>query len=452
MHTVQRQRHVGYRQMVGRAFVALVMLFTTSTWGVGRAAADAATDDYFVAAFGDPMDFSNPEDLVIDTGEAMFVGGYNKSISGGQLHFDTRGPFQFDPVWPGYATGIPHGREGGRVPIDTARFTRLAIRMNAPDGAPVGIRWFSCMEANASCQGGQAFTARSGWNTYDLKLGDDGTVPGLPVNWTGRIVGLRIVGTVSGHFDIDYLRLTSPTGDTTELPGGPSIDLRPTDRLDFATTAGNPWDMDSLADIAQQVGLKPGGNVQGNQFRGCSLGTSTGQFPGIMLNMPGGRTIDADRFKTLTFEYSYDGSFSTRPVPGGGAFARVFWFDPAGNRHPTQAIHLYPNERVVQIRLDDPASTYKGIEPGKGVATGKAWAGRVSQFRISPNDTKDSRCFTIGRVWLTSDDPVGTAIDLPVGSPTASLSPITVKSSVATSVVRRPSVRHTTRRTTKKRR
>jgi hypothetical protein len=451
MRTVQQPRHFG-RRATRVAVVAVASLTSIAVAGHGRVEAQGAADDYFVAAFGDPMDFSNPEDLVIDTEEAMFVGGSNKQVSGGQLHFDASGPFQFDPVWPGYATGIPHGREGGRVPVDTARFNRLVIRMNAPDGAPVGLRWFSCIEANASCQGGQAFTARGGWNTYDLKLGDDGTVPGLPVNWTGRIVGLRVVGTASGHFDIDYLRLTSPSGDTTELQGGPSIDLRPTDRLDFATAAGNSWDMDSLADIAQQVGLKPGGNVQGNQFRGCSLGTSTGQFPGIMLNMPGGRAIDADRFKTLTFEYSYEGSFSTRPVPGGGAFARVFWFDPAGNRHPTQAIHLYPNERVVQVRLDDPASMYKGVEPGKGVATGKPWAGKVTQFRISPNDTKNSRCFTIGRVWLTSDDPVGTAVDLPAGPVAASAPPSTVKASRVTTVARRTPARRTTRRTTKKKR
>ncbi len=451
MRTVERPRLVRRQRATGLALAVVLAVASTTLPTLVRAAAQGATDDYFVTAFGDPMDFSNPEDLVIDTDEAMFVGGSNKSISGGQLHFDADGPFQFDPVWPGYATGIPHGREGGRVPIDTTRFTRLVIRMNAPEGAPVGLRWFSCIEANASCQGGQAFTARGGWNTYDIKLGDDGTVPGQPVNWTGRIVGLRIVGTVRGHFDIDYMRLSSPTGDTTEPQGGPSTDLRPVDRLDFATAAGNSWDMDSLADIAQQVGLRPGGNVQGNQFRSCSLGTSTGQFPGIMLNMPGGRSIDADRFTTLTFEYSYEGSFSTRPVPGGGAFARVFWFDSAGNRHPTKAIHLYPNEHVVQIRLDDPASIYKGIEPGKGVATGKPWAGKVTQFRISPNDTKDSRCFTIGRVWLTSDDPVGTAVDLPPGSPAAAATTSTVKASGAVAT-RRTTVRRTTRRTTRKKR
>ena len=77
--------------------------------------AQGSADDYFVAAFGDPMDFSNPEDLVINTNEAMFTGNAaNKSLGGGQLHFDSVGATTFDPVWAGSAAGTPHGREGGR--------------------------------------------------------------------------------------------------------------------------------------------------------------------------------------------------------------------------------------------------------------------------------------------------------------------------------------------------
>ncbi len=368
------------------------------------ALAQGSGSDYHLDAFGDPMDFSNPEDLVIDTEEAMFVGGSNKSISGGQLHFDANGPFQFDPVWPGFPTGIPHGREGGRVPIDTSRYRRFVIRMNAPEGAPVGLRWFSCLKQSADCQGGQAFTARGGWNTYDITLGDDGTVPGLPVNWTGKMLGLRFVGTVSGHFDIDWIRLVpADEANVAEIVGGPTIDIRPSAKLDYATASGNPWDMDSMGDLKELVALLPGSSITGGNFKGCSIGTSTLQFPGLVFNLASG-PIDAARFKTLTFEYSYPGPFSARPVNGGGTFARVFWFSPDGKRHPTNAIHLYPNENVVQVDLTHPQTMFPGIEPGKGVATGAPWAGVVTGFRINPNDTKDSKCFTIGRVWLTADE------------------------------------------------
>ncbi len=415
----------------GRAsIIATALGFSLLADSTGALSPASAADrsDYHVAAFGDPMDFSNQEDLVINTNEAMFVGGTNKSISDGQLHFDTNGAFQFDPVWPGFKTGIPHGREGGRVPIDAEHFKRFVIRMNAPEGLPVGIRWFTCREANSTCAGGQAFTARGGWNTYDIRIGLDGTVPSLNAPWAGNITGLRFVGTGSGHFDVDYVRIVPEGVDSNEIVGGPTIDVRPTDKLDFATAAGNPWDMDSMGDVAQTVALKPGFSVANNRFSGCSLGTSTGQFPGLVFNMPGGALIDANRFKTLTFEYSYEGDFSAQHRPGGGAFARVFWFSPDGKRHPTNAIHLYPNENVAQIRLDHPATMFQGIEPGKGVATGAPWQGTATQFRLNPNDSLDSRCFTVGRVWLTSDDPAGTPIQLQKSAPAKKSSPTKKKS------------------------
>jgi hypothetical protein len=404
-----RRRFLSLRRIASA--VALVAAATTApSISPPFASAQGTGVDYHVDAFGDPLDFSNPEDLVIDTEEAMFVGGSNKSISGGQLHFDANGPFQFDPVWAGFPTGIPHGREGGRVPIDTARYRRFVIRMNAPEGAPVGLRWFSCLKQSADCQGGQAFTARGGWNTYDITLGDDGTVPGLPVNWTGKMLGVRFVGTVSGHFDIDWIRLVpADEANVAEIVGGPTIDVRPTTKLDYATASGNSWDMDSMGDLKELVALLPGSSIDGGKFKGCSVGTSTLQFPGLVFNLPSG-PIDGGRFKTLTFEYSYPGAFSARPVNGGGTFARVFWFSPDGKRHPTNAIHLYPNENVVQVDLTHPQTMFPGIEPGKGVATGAPWAGMVTGFRINPNDTKDSKCFTIGRVWLTADEPTGAVL------------------------------------------
>ncbi len=401
------------RRLSVGVFVTLAVFIGTSV-GFSQAttppaSAAQAGDDYHLDAFGDPMDFSNQEDLVLDTNEAMFVGGTNKSIEGGQLHFDTAGPFQFDPVWSGFPTGIPHGREGGRVPIEADHYRRFVIRMNAPEGAPIGLRWFNCLAMTAACQGGQAFWGRGGWQTYEVNLGNDGTVDGMVVPWSGQITGLRFVGTVVGHFDIDWIRLV-PGGvsNPQELTGVAPPDPKPGDKLDYATWAGNPWDMDTLSDVAQQVHIQPGATVSGRRFRGCNIAVNTGKEgdPGLVLSLPGGRAIDANRFKTLTFEYSYEGSFSARTVPGGGMVARVFWSNAAG-RHPTMGIHLYPNERVVTIPLTHPAVPFKGIEPGKGVATGAPWQGSVLAFRLDPNQDPGARCFTIGRVWLSAEEPAG---------------------------------------------
>ncbi len=405
------------KRRVGYALMTPVLAGATLFAGTAnRALAQSPGTDYFVSAFGDPMDFSNQEDLVTDTNEAMFIGGTNKAISDGQLHFGTAGNYAVDLVWPGFSTGIPHGREGGRVPIDASLYGRVVIRMNVPGGSSLGVRWYNCLNL-AQCEGGQAVASVPGWNTYDIALGqgaNSGTVP-----WSGNMLGLRLIGLGSGRVDVDWVRLV-PAGaqNVGEIVGGPTINLAPTDRLDYATATGNPWDMDSLNDVSL-AGIKPGATVSNNRLRACTIGTASGQFPGLVFNLNGG-TIDANRFKTLTFEYSYEGPFSTRPIPGGGTFARVFWFDERGLRHPTNAIHLYPNESIVQIRLDQPAAVFQGSEAGKGVATGAPWTGKVTQFRINPNDTKDSRCFTIGRVWLTADEPAGAVVTPgPVLSPNA---------------------------------
>lgn len=160
--------------------------------------------------------------------------------------------------------------------------------------------------------------------------------------------------------------------------------------------------MDSAADV-RVAKLRPGWGVANHRLSGCTAGTAGGQFPLITLNLPGGQAIDASRFRTLTFQYSYEGTFNTRPVPSGGTFTRVFWYNASG-RHPTNTIHLYPNERVAQIRLDDPSALFQGVERGKGL-TGAPWAGPVTALAINPLDDKASRCFAIGRVWLTADEP-----------------------------------------------
>jgi hypothetical protein len=413
---------------------------------VGASSVRAQTiDDYHLAAFGDPMDFSNPEDAILNTTEAMMIGTSNRSISDGQLRFDAAGIFRFDAVWPGYPTGIPHGREGGRVPIDASQYRRLVIRMNAPEGAPLGVRWYSCLEQTQGCTGGQAFAGRGGWQTYDLALGE-GADGSLPVPWSGQLVGLSIVGNASGRFEIDYVRLvgagTADIGEVTQ--GGPSPLFRD-DRLDFATAAGDPWDMSGPGDVTV-ANLRPGWTVASGRLSGCTLGTAGGRFPQIFFTLPGGRAIDADRFNTLTFEYSYEGTFTTKPVPGGGAFARVFWYDESGARRPTQAIHLYPNERAVQVRLNDPRAVFTGVEGGR--RTGKPWGGRVTKVSINPSDDKAPRCFTIGRVTLTSDEPAGAA--LPAEAPTAAAPKATTKAAVRATSKKPATRKPTTKKTAAK--
>jgi hypothetical protein len=414
---------IPHRRIRAGAVAATLSLVLGAAAGLGSgpSASAQSSADYHLAAFGDPMDFSNPEDIVINVDEAMFTGATNKSISDGQLHFDAAGPgpFSFDPVWTGFPTGIPHGREGNRVPIDTGTYQRFVMRINTPDGMPLGVRWFNCPKMTADCMGGMRIDTRAGWNTYDVTLAGDGTSGGGSIPWSGPMTGFRVIGNGPGRVDVDWIRLVpGGSGDVGELAGGAPPDPVPSDRLDFASAAGNPWDMESLGDVQQQVKLAAGSTVSGNRFNACNTVVNTGKEgdPGMVMNLPGGKLIDADRFKTLTFEYSYQGTFSAFTRPGGGMVARIFWFDGRGTRHATNGIHLYPNERVVQIRLDGPRVPFDG--PNWEHDNGKTpWAGTVTAFRFDPNQDPGARCWTIGRMWLTADDPAGTIISFPPGRP-----------------------------------
>lgn len=91
------------------------------------------------------------------------------------------------------------------------------------------------------------------------------------------------------------------------------------------------------------------------------------------------------------------------------------------------------------VRLDDPAAVFQGVEAGNGKKTGKPWGGTVDEFRINPNDPKDSLCFRIGRIWLTADEPAGAVLTPIAAAPIPSAPAATVKaaSKVASKTTKR---------------
>jgi hypothetical protein len=393
-----RGRFVG--SVLAVVLLAALLMSTNTT-----VASSQDNSDYHLEAFGDPLDFSNPEDHVL-ANDSMLYGMREATMSGGQLHLDLDGLGFFSALWGGYPTGIPHGREGGVHPIDTSRYNRLVIRMNAPEAMAAGIQWFSCIEANEACSGAIGFTTKGGWNTYDFDLTKN--TGGNP--WGGNIVGVRIGLSPgeSAHVDVDWVRIVpNGVGNVEEISGAAPAPSAPTNRVDYATEAGDPWDWNSERD-GSPVHLRSV-SVGDGRYSACNISTSNKDGdPGVVMNLPGGKPIDANRFKTLTVEYSYEGSYSARTVPGGGTVARVFWFNARG-RHPTKSIHLYPNEHVFTIRLDDPRVMFQGIEPGKGKATGAQWAGMVTGFRFDPNQDPGDRCWKLGRMWLTADEDASSA-------------------------------------------
>ncbi len=51
------------------------------------------------------------------------------------------------------------------------------------------------------------------------------------------------------------------------------------------------------------------------------------------------------------------------------------------------------------------------------MATGAPWAGTVTAFRLDPNQDAGARCWSIGRVWLTADEPAGAVLAPVVAAP-----------------------------------
>jgi len=105
---------VSRRELVA-VVVAAFLALTAVAWpaparaaslgGTSRAQSDYATD-----SFGDPWDFSNPEDFIL-TPSVQSEGVHNLAMSGGMLSgsADAGGKFEFLRSWKGM--GLPWGRD-----------------------------------------------------------------------------------------------------------------------------------------------------------------------------------------------------------------------------------------------------------------------------------------------------------------------------------------------------
>ncbi len=144
-------------------------------------------------------------------------------MSDGQLRLEFERTGFFSPLWGGYPTGIPHGRDGALRPIDTSRYQRLVMRMNAPGGVTMMARWYTCLQADDSCSGGHQFTTAEGWNTYDLTLAPNTPDPAVSKPWAGQVLTVRIVVATPSpiRVDVDWVRIV-PAGlqPVEEIQGG----------------------------------------------------------------------------------------------------------------------------------------------------------------------------------------------------------------------------------------
>jgi hypothetical protein len=181
-----------------------------------------AAVDFATERWGDAWDFSNGDDLLLDTGPTMSL--RDGAVRGGLLTFGMDRPGYVSPLWGGYPGALHLGREGlaPQNRIDAGRFTRFSFSMWAERDVAAGVQWFG--GANGQTWGGQPLAVRAGWHTYDVALRNSGY--GLPQEWAGRIAGLRFALSPSQptRFAVDWMRLYAP-GTPVPAPAGAVYDV-----------------------------------------------------------------------------------------------------------------------------------------------------------------------------------------------------------------------------------
>jgi hypothetical protein len=399
----------GLAKRITQCCTAFALVFaTTLASGATPAPAQAAATppDYAVETFGDPWDFSNPEDGGPSAG-LLSTGIESSSMSEGQLKFRVGGPSYWFFLQGGYADSMPTGRDASAHPVDASRFNRLVIRMSSSSYMGAGIRWFGCSDGS-NCVGGNGFGINPGMNTYDIPLGSSNAGP---LNWGGKIIALRIDFAPNTPTDIaiDWIRLTSSGGPVDQWSGPvPSI-VQPdvTGGDDFATIArnGDAWDFDQATDVLRADNATV--SVANGQVNGVNAGPAMND-PSVTMRVP--KAFKGDDFHRMTVKWSYDGSFSLKDSPGGGMNARVVWriagTPPTANGKDLQEsrdIIMYPTEPDFTVDLaSNPPAAVTDPRPDK-VRIG--WSGQLIELvRFDPNEDPGPRVWRVDSVKLAADD------------------------------------------------
>lgn len=230
-----------------------------------------AGSDYARATFGDPWDYGNAADLVLDKGPTLGVASLG--MSGGTVHFTTHSGY-VSPMWGGYANEVPVEREGTRSGnmLDARTYTRmnLHIYVSAPTGFE--LSWYTCGALRSTCRGVMGMGLRTGWNDVDVPI-----MRRAGLAWAGRIVGLRVsLGVPSGRalVHLDSLRIYQPLSSSAirwAAPGASAATLWWTDSAGTINAvrsqhAGPVANAAGSADSAASVTANVAGYAPGTSF------------------------------------------------------------------------------------------------------------------------------------------------------------------------------------------
>ena len=365
--------------------------------GSSRAQADYALDN-----FGDPWDFSNPEDFNV-TPNLSTLSVRNLSMAGGELRADVDPGGSFSFVYSESAMALPFGRDSALYPIDASRYRTISFRMYSDHQTAGGVFWYSCPMSFPTCEGGFPFLAKQGWNDYSFVIPNQAPFPNKEP-WTGSLYGLRIIpsGSSPASVAFDWMRLTPAGADTQpSAVASPHPRILDPDRsggADYASVVrGDAWDFSQPGDVESSTDIS--GTVSGGVLDAV---TTTND---AYLYLPLGATpIDGTRYHRLVFRITYDGPFSLEDAPGGGMNARVI-FQVASNPaawQDSEDIVVYPGTHTYEIEL--------GTNPPQAATDANTpvrigWAGQsIVSVRFDPDEDRAPRRFVLDDIRLAADD------------------------------------------------
>ncbi|MGH9084692.1 MAG: hypothetical protein ACRDYW_04515 [Acidimicrobiales bacterium] len=295
-------------------------------------------------------------------------------------------------AWQGQIKGLRFypANAGGWAEIDW-------IRLHAP-GQTATVS-FSDSSSNTTPQviwdadtnPGNNTTAASGWGRLDVS----GSGGSRTFDAAGLPQGTYRVGVV------DDGQTTYASGSmTVSAPPAPVvIDPDRTGGLDYATWAGNAWDLNDAGDVYRV------GNADWAVANGLLYGRNTGPLtndPHVVLSQYG--AIDGSRFHRLTLRMGHEGGFGLEDAPGAGMNSRIVWTVPS---NPSLAqvsddLVVYPgwHTNTLDLATWPPNAIAEPGTPGQA-----GWAGQqITSFRIDPNEDPGARQWYIDDVRLAEDD------------------------------------------------
>lgn len=367
--------------------VAATAIPTGSSW----------SGDYATEEFGDPWDFSNPEDW--DPQARAESPGAVGSVSGGTLKFDQTSPAG------GVLIGSAHygnealqwGRSTWLHPIDTNAYVTLSFRLFEPSRPDaLGVELFTCGGTVAACDthlNAPGNQLASGWNTYSLAL-----PAGL------KVYSILIVPGPNQRsgFELDWVRVTRAGGGISPLSTGGSepipvvIDPNRGGGSDYATAVrGKAWTFDDGSDIAATNDLT-GVSYSAGVMHACNVNND----PAIVLAM--GAPLNASVYNRVNARVWYDGAFGLADARGGGMVARLQWHIIGTNGYQiSQDIVVYPGWNDIDLpMLTSPPSAV--TEPDIGLGIG--WVGMIDEVRFDFHEDRGTRCVALDSFAIRAAD------------------------------------------------